>query len=344
VPQSSCGGQLSALDLRDWNNPASRPMFTEALRDAAHRDGVFYLTGHGIAHHRIDEFFALIHRFFTVPREELLTADKIHSPHFRGYTPLGHEFTGGHRDWREMFDYGREQQPCPVRPGDPLWVRLVGPNQWPASVTEPRGPLLSWQEEIFGIGQILLQALAVALDWPADAFDELYGEHAHPTTKLVHYHARPNPDYDQGIGAHKDHGILTIVLQDTQGGLQAAKRNGDWLDITPLSGTLVVNIGEMLEFATGGYLLAPQHRVVAPTTGTTRTSAIVFINPRLAADIKTLPLPIYLADEMPELIEDPTNPFFTTYGNNALKRWARSHPEVVDRHYPELAQPHTELK
>ncbi|MFX8681236.1 2OG-Fe(II) oxygenase family protein, partial [Acinetobacter baumannii] len=73
------------------------------------------------------------------------------------------------------------------------------------------------------------------------------------------------------VGAHKDSGLLTLLLQDRQRGLQVETAEG-WIDAEPLAGSFVVNIGELLEMASDGYLRATLHRVVTPPAGTDRIS------------------------------------------------------------------------
>lgn len=81
--------------------------------------------------------------------------------------------------------------------------------------------------------------------------------------KIVRYPGRDATDGDQGVGAHKDGGFLTLLLQDNNEGLQV-EYDGNWVNVDPIPGTLVVNIGELLELASNGYLRATVHRVVTP--------------------------------------------------------------------------------
>ena len=59
----------------------------------------------------------------------------------------------------------------------------------------------------------------------------------------------------------------------------------------PLDGALVINVGEMLEVATDGYLVATEHRVLPCAPGATRQSIGIFWSPRLDATLDALPLP-----------------------------------------------------
>jgi isopenicillin N synthase-like dioxygenase len=131
------------------------------------------------------------------------------------------------------------------------------------------------------------------------------------------------------------------VLQDVQSGLEVA--NGEeWIKAPPLPGTLVVNIGEMLELATNGYLRANVHRVVSPAAGTDRLSVAYFLNPRLDATVPLLTLAPPLAAEARGPASDPDNPLFQQVGENILKSQLRSHVEVARRHYPELVKAGTQ--
>ena len=99
----------------------------------------------------------------------------------------------------------------------------------------------------------------------------------------------------------------------------------------PLEGAFIVNIGELLEVATGGYLRATEHRVNLQGPAAERISVPYFFNPRLDAQIPVLSLP----DELRTLAErrdDPSDPIFSVYGRNAWKSRLRAHPDVAAAH------------
>ena len=142
---------------------------------------------------------------------------------------------------------------------------------------------------------------------------------------------------DQGVGAHKDYGFLTLLLQDRVGGLQVQREDGLFHDVPPIPGAFVVNLGELLEVATDGYLVATNHRVVSPAGATERFSVPFFYNPRLDARVEPLPFPY--ASAAPGRDDDPANPLFAEYGRNELKGKLRAHPLVAARHHAELLDP-----
>ena len=91
---------------------------------------------------------------------------------------------------------------------------------------------------------------------------------------------------------------------------------------------LVINVGEMLEVATDGYLVATDHRVLPCAPGTTRQSIGIFWSPRLDATLDPLPLRPELAAQAPGVSQHEHNALLPRFGDNALKGWLRSHPEV----------------
>ena len=183
----------------------------------------------------------------------------------------------------------------------------------------------------------LLKAFAQSLDQPEDAFDPIYSSEPNHRMKIVRYPGRDATGGDQGVGAHKDGGFLTLLLQDDNKGLQV-DYDGSWVDVDPIPGTLVVNIGELLELASNGYLRATVHRVVTPPAGVERISVPFFFSARLDATIPLLGLSDELAAQARGPASDPDNPLFRDVGTNVLKSRLRSHPDVARRHYADLLE------
>lgn len=100
----------------------------------------------------------MAHAFFALPEVERLAVDKVHSPRFRGYTPVGREVTSAHRDWREVFDVARERPEQPVTEEAPPRRRLIRPNQWPAALPELRAVVTGWLAEVDRLGGLVLRA------------------------------------------------------------------------------------------------------------------------------------------------------------------------------------------
>ncbi len=337
---------LPVLDLRDFTqgDSAQRAAFVEQLRDTAHRVGFFYLRGWvGDAaqpeDRLADQVLQAARDFFALPQADKDSVRMVNSAQFRGYTAAGEEITRGERDWREQLDLGAERALIPPSADRPGWARLQGPNQWPAALPALRSALLAWQDLLTHAGLQLLRALALALGQAENRFDAAFAGTPVQHLKLIHYPGRGEGQSRQGVGPHKDSGCLTLLLQDTQAGLQVLEREAGephWIAVPPLRGALVVNLGEVLEIVSSGWLRATVHRVVSPAQDGHRQSVAFFLSPRLDAALDELRLPPQLAAQARGMDRDPMNPLIAHTGRNLLKGRLRSHPDVSARHHADL--------
>jgi isopenicillin N synthase-like dioxygenase len=271
----------------------------------------------------------------------------LQSPHFRGYTALASEQTAGQADLREQFDIMREDTVLGLPTHNALWRRLIGPNQWPTALPALKPALLGVQQQFTAVLTELLHAMLESLQLDATALDHTIVDGPYQHLKIIRYPAirqqnnngqnsQAHSSSRQGVGAHKDPGYLTLVMQDEQPGLEVQTADG-WLLVEPKPGALVVNIGELLELASNGYLKATVHRVTSPTQRD-RYSCAFFMAAQLDATVPVLPLPAALAANAAGISTDPANPLLREVGANTLKGRLRSHRDVAAIHYPEWSQ------
>jgi len=332
---------LETLPVLDYSRLSAGPeeasRFRDELRDAMHDVGFLYLSGHGIPQELVDAMLETSRRFFDLPEEQKLAVENIHSPQFRGYTRMGAELTDRAVDWREQIDIGVER--ATVKPGDGVadYWRLEGPNLWPDALPGMREVVAEWTDRLSTISLNLLRALALSLGAPEDSFDAAFGDRAFPMLKIVRYPGESGDEPKQGVGSHRDGGVLTLLLvEPDKGGLQV-EYQGRWIDAPQVPGTFVVNIGEMLELATNGYLKATLHRVISPAGGTDRISLPFFYNPALDATMPQLAMNPEFQAKARGLSVDPTDsPILETYGDNALRYRLRAHPNVAALHHADL--------
>lgn len=333
---------LPVLDISNLReNPDSRAAHATAiqLRDICHNAGFCYIIGHGMAA-RHTKIATAMQNFFDLPVSERKKLNLINSPHFRGYTILGNELTGGEQDWRDQLDFC-DEKPAPIlSEGDPAWLNLRGPNQWPEALPSLRPTVEAWMDGMYEIGNTLTRALTLGMGLGADYFDSYFSPKGDARLKLIRYRVPETGGSSQGVGWHHDTGFLTFIMQDKIGGLQV-DIDGNIIDATPISvageNALVMNMGEMLQVATGGYLRATPHRVKSPPPGKQRHSIAYFFNPRLEAKFEPIPLPKKLAGEANSFRgaqnTDPNDPVFNVVGANILKTRLRAHPDVAAKYY-----------
>lgn len=187
------------------------------------------------------------------------------------------------------------------------------------------------------MARTLLRHWAASLGSPSDVFDAAFADAPATLIKIIRY--PESAASAQGVGAHRDSGVLTLLLaepgstglQVRRGGSKEGHPDDGWIDVPPRDGALIVNIGELLEVATRGYLRATEHRVNLREQAGDRISVPYFFNPSLDAQIPVLSLPDEL-EARAQRVDDPSDPIFSVYGRNAWKSRLRAHPDVAAAH------------
>ena len=322
--------------LQAPDSPAAKK-FCVDLVNTCHETGFFYLTGHGIDSTQNKDVISIARRFFALPEKDRHEIAIGKSPAFRGYTILGDERTRGKPDWRDQIDIGPEAKALELGENDPSWLKLIGPNQWPGSIPEMPAIVAAWAEKMSHVSMELFRALALGLGHPYHYFDGLMTPSPYFRIKISRYPKQSDPaTARQGLGLHHDSGLFTFIMQNEVSGLQV-EQNGQLQTIDPIPGAFIVNLGEMFQIATSGYLKATKHQVVSPAVGEERISVAYFMNPRLAAKFEPIPLPADLAAKTDGgQNADPNDPVHAAFGENTLKIRMRAHPDVVAAHYPEI--------
>jgi isopenicillin N synthase-like dioxygenase len=252
---------LSVVDIAGlWTgHPDDLAAVAAELGKAARDNGFCYVVGHGIPDEVFDGLLEAAKRFFALSTEEKMSSYIGLSRCHRGYVPPGEE--GGYSnpdrfDRKEAFDTALE-----LPEDDPDYLAgnpMLGPNIWP-DLPGFAEAVTAYYSSAIEVGRLLLGAFAVALGESPAVFTSV-ATRTPSQLRLIHYPHDGDAMDALGIGAHTDFECFTL-LKPTAPGLEVMTEDGEWVDAPPIAGSLVLNIGDMLETWTNGTFVATSHRV-----------------------------------------------------------------------------------
>ncbi|WP_337185050.1 2-oxoglutarate and iron-dependent oxygenase domain-containing protein [Phenylobacterium sp.] len=261
--------------------------FTRRLGDSYARWGFAVISDHGLPQDRIDAAIDQMKRFFALPEDAKLKY-KLPLAGQRGYTPFGVETAKGarHYDLKEFWHVGRD-----LPPGHRFRDHMAD-NVWPdAELPEFRAAVHWLYGALDTMGLKVLEAIAAYLDLPRHFFDDKV-DVGNSILRLLHYPPVPKDGPHIRAGAHEDINVITLLLGAEEAGLEVKDHDGRWIAINPPAGSLVCNIGDMLQRLCNHRLPSTTHRVVNPAPerrGFARYSTPFFLHFNSDYRIETLP-------------------------------------------------------
>lgn len=284
------------LELAFSTNLVDRLHIAEQIHSACRDIGFFYIRNHGVDQKCLAKIFALTEAFFNLSLEQKLALHMNNSPSTAGYEPMGAQILDSQDknskisppDIKESFYCGLElpdDHPLAVK-----GIRAYGHNQWPGALPDFRPAMLDYYSAMVALGQKLMSLLALSLqieeDWFVPAFRT-------PSAflRLIHYPPQPdNAMFNQiGAGAHTDWGGITILAQDSKGGLEVRNVAGEWIEAPPIEDTFVINLGDLMSRWTNGIYTSNMHRVLNNRSGADRYSVPFFLSPQPETRIDPIP-------------------------------------------------------
>ncbi len=271
----------------------------ENIRRACSEVGFFYIKHHGIPQHVIDRAYAAAKRFFALPETEKQACQIAKSLAHRGFVPLYEESfyetvaaTTANRDHKECFQIGIQLPPD--HPDFVPGIPLLGQNLWP-EVAGFKRDMSAYFDALRDLSRRLYRVFALALFLPEDYFAAMTTRPP-SVLRLAHYIENhfPADEANWGISAHTDYEAFTILHTDLPG-LQAMNAGGEWVDVPPVNGTFIINIGDMLELLSNGAFIATSHRVL--NLGRERFSFPMFCT--LDYETVVTPLPQWVTAKYP---------------------------------------------
>ena len=268
--------KISNVPTIDFQSAKTNPSQLKLLDSACRDHGFFLLKNHGMKL-TINNMWKASEWFFQQPRKDKLDITRTES------IPLGYydrELTKQKRDLKEVFDFMQ-----PKVDGEDF-------NQWPED-QDFRDVMLQFFKESSSVAAQTLDLIFYALN--NDQIALPVGESKTSNARLNFYpisdpldssdQAKVSKLGDMALHHHTDPGILTLLLQDMTGGLQAKSKGLGWIDIEPKKDTIVVNLGDAMQVWTNDQYVAAIHRVIK-RTNSPRYSTPYFYNPKSNAILK----------------------------------------------------------
>ncbi len=293
---------VPVIDIAPFLNGGDKVGVARAVDRACRDIGFLVVSGHGIPSDLIERTRATGRAFFDLPLADKLRVARPAPGVARGYIGMEGESVARARDpTAQAGDLNESLMIGPVAlPREDYAVaseagRHFTPNLWPA---EPADLRPVWTEYYRAMGRLsasLMRIFAVGLGVEESYFDGMVDRHI--SRLRVRNYPAPNAPPKPGqirAGAHSDYGSLTILCtEDRPGGLQVCNADGEWVDVPIVTGTFVVNIGDLMARWTNDAWVSTLHRVVNPPAGTEaesrRQSLVFFHNPNYDAPIVCIP-------------------------------------------------------
>lgn len=287
---------MPAVPIIDLNgcSPATPPGdVVSQVASAAEHFGFFQVVNHGLSDQLIESVWDSTREFFAQPQADKRKLNRS-KENARGY--YDRELTKNARDLKEVLDLAQLRHPD-LPDSHPSNVHEVdGMNQWP-ELDGFRSTIVAYLEACNDVALWLLAAFCQGLGEHAQTLREAFGPGHTSFLRMNHYPlddllsvdeaAQVTELGDMALHHHSDAGALTLLLQDDVGGLQVA-HDGDWLDVEPTAGAIVVNTGDMMQVWSNDRYQAALHRVL-PRSNRERYSLPYFFNPSYETSYSPLP-------------------------------------------------------
>ncbi|XP_061352274.1 1-aminocyclopropane-1-carboxylate oxidase homolog 1-like [Gastrolobium bilobum] len=248
--------QIPVIDLKVENlheDGVGRKDIIDKVRVASETCGFFQVVNHGISKEILDEMIKGVRRFHEQPhelKEEYYsrdgTRDGSRKVRFISNFDL---YQSKAANWRDTLI-------CAMAPDSPY------PEELP---TACRDIIIHYSEHVKRVGVTLLELLSEALGLKPKHLEEMECGEGHML--VSHYYpACPEPHKTMGTTEHSDPDFFTVLLQDHIGGLQVLYQD-HWVDVKPVEGALVINLGDLIQLISNDKFKSAKHRVLANTIG-----------------------------------------------------------------------------
>ena len=160
-------------------------------------------------------------------------------------------------------------------------------TRWPSP--EFRDNSISFYHDLIACSNKILTVIASALHVEPNYFVKCFN-HENVSLRLLHYPSvgpEVNPT-QLGAGAHTDYGIITLLFQDSVGGLEVKDKEGKWQAVDYVENAIIINTGDLMERWTNGKYKSTLHRVQPKIGQQERFSIALFMDPDSATNVEVI--------------------------------------------------------
>jgi isopenicillin N synthase-like dioxygenase len=261
--------------------------------------GFFQVVAHGVPGDVERAAWSGLASFFDLPLEQKLELKAANAGDPYGYIPVSEESLSKSLGGQAPGDVKESLNIGPIDPPDhelsgPDEAVVYLPNRWPAAMPGLQQACRAYYDAMTHLSERIMRLFALALELPGSYFDDLI-THAPSALRAINYPATSTPLAPGQLraGAHTDYGLLTILHQDTVGGLEVVDNTGAWVAVPSIPGAYVINIGDLMARWTNDRWRSTMHRVVNPVAGAAsaarRQSVPFFYNANWDAEVSCLP-------------------------------------------------------
>ena len=261
--------------------------------------GFFQIVGHEFDDETADRAWDAARAFFDLPLAEKMSVARPTPDYPYGYIPVAgeslHQSLGeaAPPDLKEAFNIGPVSPPG-HHPEDPDATWVHSPNLWPEALPELKESWTAYYEAMGELANRLMSLFADALGLDPGFFVDKV-DHSPNALRAINYPERdvaPLPGQLRA-GSHTDYGTLTVLRQDSVGGLEVLDQHAHWVPVESVPGAFVINIGDLMARWTNDRWRSTLHRVVDPPDATRararRQSMPFFQNANWSTEIACLP-------------------------------------------------------
>ena len=241
---------IPIVDFDKFLNGSDRVVVSKKIIEAIKTYGFVYLRNYGIASDSVQKLFEFNKSFFDKPNDYKQSLKRSFSKTLCGYDGLFEEKSNISRpgDLKEAFI-----------------MKSVG-SIWPNDWNDFKEFMESFHNKCYLLALEILRSFAIGLELNADVFDEKFKNADCAFLRLIHYPPLPDVVKENQIraGEHTDFGALTILFQDSIGGLEVKTLTNEWIPAPHQDKCVLINVGNVMEMWTNGLLRSTPHRAVNP--------------------------------------------------------------------------------